>query len=95
MIGSKEKETALYLQQMFMNKVFRVYTSPDVLGLNWAEPLEKCNCSRGRNCRWLRIRRIIQKQLLLPESVVEISKLGVAMGGAKESFFRSLQVWGI
>ena len=31
-IGAKTKKTAEYLQSMFMNEVFRVYTSPDILG---------------------------------------------------------------
>lgn len=29
-VGAKRKETAEYLQNIFMNQVFRVYTSPDV-----------------------------------------------------------------
>lgn len=32
-IGAKSKKTAEYLQKMFMNEVFRVYTSPDRLGM--------------------------------------------------------------
>ena len=32
-IGAKSKETAEYLQSMFISKVFRVYTSPDILGI--------------------------------------------------------------
>ena len=32
-VGSKKEETARYLQEMFMNEVFRVYTSPDMLGM--------------------------------------------------------------
>ena len=32
-IGAKTKKTAEYLQNMFMNEVFRVYTSPDILGM--------------------------------------------------------------
>ena len=32
-VGAKTKETAEYLQEMFMNEVFRVYTSPDILGI--------------------------------------------------------------
>ena len=31
--GAKAKQTAEYIQGMFMNEVFRVYTSPDVLGM--------------------------------------------------------------
>ena len=32
-VGAKDKETAEYLQNIFMNEVFRVYISPDVLGI--------------------------------------------------------------
>ena len=32
-IGAKTKKTAEYLQSAFINKVFRVYTSPDILGI--------------------------------------------------------------
>ena len=32
-VGARTKETAEYLQKMFMNEVFRVYTSPDILGI--------------------------------------------------------------
>ena len=32
-VGAKKEETAKYLQEMFMNEVFRVYTSPDMLGM--------------------------------------------------------------
>ena len=32
-VGAKTRETAEYLQGLFMNEVFRVYTSPDMLGM--------------------------------------------------------------
>ncbi|MBO4903866.1 MAG: NAD(P)-binding domain-containing protein, partial [Lachnospiraceae bacterium] len=32
-VGAKRKETAEFVQNIFMNKVFRVYISPDVLGI--------------------------------------------------------------
>ena len=32
-IGAKTRKTAEYLQSMFISKVFRVYTSPDILGI--------------------------------------------------------------
>ena len=32
-IGAKTKKTAEYLQSMFNSRVFRVYTSPDILGI--------------------------------------------------------------
>ena len=32
-IGAKTRKTAEYLQSMFISRVFRVYTSPDILGI--------------------------------------------------------------
>ena len=32
-VGAADKETAEYIQELFANPVFRVYTSPDVLGI--------------------------------------------------------------
>ncbi|HAG68578.1 MAG TPA: glycerol-3-phosphate dehydrogenase, partial [Lachnospiraceae bacterium] len=32
-VGAKERKTAEYIQDIFMNGYFRVYTSPDVLGI--------------------------------------------------------------
>lgn len=32
-VGARTEKTAVYLQEMFMNEVFRVYTSPDMLGM--------------------------------------------------------------
>lgn len=84
-IGAKRKETALYLQQMFMNEVFRVYTSPDVLGIELGGALKNVialaagiadGLGYGDNT----------KAALITRGIAEISKLGVAMGGAQESF---------
>lgn len=84
-IGSRKKKTAQYLQQMFMNEVFRVYTSPDVLGIELGGALKNVialaagiadGLGYGDNT----------KAALITRGVVEISKLGVAMGGAPESF---------
>ena len=32
-VGAETEETAIYLQKIFMNDVFRVYTSPDIKGI--------------------------------------------------------------
>lgn len=84
-IGAKKKRTAQYLQTMFMNEVFRVYTSPDVLGIELGGALKNVialaagiadGLGYGDNT----------KAALITRGVVEISKLGAAMGGAPESF---------
>ena len=84
-IGAKSKKTAEYLQGMFMNEVFRVYTSPDRLGMELGGSLKNVialaagiadGMGYGDNT----------KAALITRGIAEIARLGVAMGGAIESF---------
>ena len=84
-IGARTKETAEYLQSMFMNEVFRVYTSPDMLGMELGGSLKNVialaagiadGMGYGDNT----------KAALITRGIAEIARLGVKMGGAIESF---------
>ena len=84
-IGAKTEKTAEYLQKMFMNKVFRVYVSPDRLGMELGGSLKNVialaagiadGMGYGDNT----------KAALITRGIAEIAKLGVKMGGAVESF---------
>ncbi len=84
-VGAKTEETATYLQNMFMNDVFRVYTSSDVLGMELGGSLKNVvalaagiadGLGYGDNT----------KAALITRGIAEISRLGVAMGGKAESF---------
>lgn len=84
-IGARTKETAEYLQKAFMNDVFRVYTSPDVLGIELGGSLKNVialaagiadGLGYGDNT----------KAALITRGIVEITRLGVKMGGKAESF---------
>ncbi len=84
-IGSKTETTAKYLQEMFMNEVFRVYTSPDMLGIELGGSLKNVialaagiadGLGYGDNT----------KAALITRGIAEIARLGVKMGGAIESF---------
>ena len=84
-IGARTKETAEYLQKMFMNEVFRVYTSPDMLGMELGGSLKNVialaagiadGLGYGDNT----------KAALITRGIHEISRLGVKMGGSMESF---------
>lgn len=55
--GAKRKETAELVQSTFMNEVLRVYTSPDVLGMELGASLKKRDRAGGRNGGRTRIRR--------------------------------------
>ena len=84
-IGAKTKKTAEYLQSMFMNEVFRVYTSPDILGMELGGSLKNVialaagiadGLGYGDNTKAAPITR----------GIAEIARLGVEAGGALESF---------
>lgn len=85
-VGAKTEETAVYLQNMFMNDVFRVYTSSDILGMELGGALKNVvalaagiadGLGYGDNT----------KAALITRGIAEISRLGVAMGGKAESFY--------
>ena len=84
-IGADDKKTAKYLQEMFMNEVFRVYISPDKTGIEIGGALKNVialaagiadGMGYGDNT----------KAALITRGIAEISRLGAAMGGAPESF---------
>ena len=85
-IGAKDRETAEYLQEIFMSPVFRVYTSPDILGIELGAALKNVialaagvadGLGYGDNT----------KAALITRGIAEISRLGIAMGARAETFF--------
>ncbi|MCM1190784.1 MAG: NAD(P)-dependent glycerol-3-phosphate dehydrogenase [bacterium] len=84
-VGAKTQETAEYIQNLFMNEVFRVYISPDVLGMELGGALKNVvalaagiadGLGYGDNA----------KAALITRGITEISRLGTAMGGRFETF---------
>lgn len=84
-IGARTRKTAEYLQSMFISKVFRVYTSPDILGIELGGSLKNVialaagiadGLGYGDNT----------KAALITRGIAEIARLGVKMGGRLESF---------
>ena len=84
-VGAKTKQTAEYIQTIFMSPVFRVYTSPDILGIELGGALKNVialaagiadGLGYGDNT----------KAALITRGINEIAKLGVRMGGAFETF---------
>ena len=78
-VGARKKETAEYLQNIFMNEVFRVYISPDVLGIELGAALKNVvalaagiadGLGYGDNT----------KAALITRGIAEIARLGTAMG---------------
>lgn len=84
-VGAKSKETAIYLQDAFKNDFFRVYISPDILGIEIGGALKNVialaagiadGLGYGDNT----------KAALITRGIAEITRLGVKMGGKAESF---------
>ncbi len=84
-VGAKKRKTAEMLQNMFMNDVFRVYTSSDVLGIELGGALKNVvalaagiadGLGYGDN----------SKAALITRGITEIARLGMAMGARFETF---------
>ena len=83
--GAKKKEDALYIQDIFMNDYFRVYTSPDVIGIEMGGALKNVialaagiadGLGYGDN----------SKAALITRGISELTRLGTALGGRTETF---------
>jgi glycerol-3-phosphate dehydrogenase (NAD(P)+) len=83
--GAKTRESAEFIQNTFMNEVFRVYTSPDILGIELGGALKNVialaagiadGLGYGDNT----------KAALITRGITEISRLGIIMGGKRETF---------
>lgn len=84
-VGAKKKCTAEFIQNLFMNEVFRVYISPDVLGIELGGALKNVvalaagiadGLGYGDN----------SKAALITRGLAEITRLGIAMGGKAQTF---------
>ena len=84
-VGAKVKETAEFVQNMFMNNIFRVYISPDVLGIELGGALKNVVALAAGMADGLGYGDNT-KAALITRGITEISRLGVAMGGKAETF---------
>ncbi len=85
-VGSHKRSVAEILQNVFMNDVFRVYTSPDVLGMEVGSALKNVIALAAGMCDGLGYGDN-SKAALITRGIAEISRLGIAMGGKAETFF--------
>lgn len=83
--GAKEKSIAEFVQNVFMNESFRVYTSPDILGIEIGSSLKNVialaagvadGLGYGDNT----------KAAIITRGIAEITRLGIKMGGKAETF---------
>lgn len=84
-VGAYSKEKATYVQNIFMNPVFRVYTSPDMLGIELGGSLKNVialaagisdGLGYGDNT----------KAAIITRGIAEMSRLGIKMGASYYSF---------
>ncbi len=85
-VSAARRATAEYLQGIFMSPVFRVYTTPDTLGVELGGSLKNVialaagaadGLGYGDNTR----------AALITRGIAEISRLGVKMGARMETFY--------
>lgn len=83
--GAKSRKTAEKIQQIFMNEAFRVYTSPDMLGIEVGGALKNVIALAAGITDGLGFGDNT-KAALITRGIAEMSRLGVAMGGYQETF---------
>ncbi len=85
-IGCEDHEEAVYLQDIFMSEMFRVYTSEDVKGIELGAALKNvialaAGMADGLGCG------DNAKAALITRGIAEIARLGVVMGCKRETFY--------
>ncbi len=84
-VASRTQKTAEYIQDIFMDKVFRVYTSSDIRGVELGGAIKNVialcagitdGLGYGDNA----------KAALMTRGIAEIARLGVKMGARRETF---------
>ena len=83
--ASENLDAALMTQDTFMNANFRVYTNSDIIGVELGAALKNvlalsCGINDGLGLG------DNSKALLMTRGMTEMARLGVAMGGKKETF---------
>ena len=84
-VGAKNKETAEMLQDVFMNKVFRVYTSSDIVGIELGGALKNVIALAAGTVDGLGYGDNT-KAALITRGITEIARLGIAMGADPMTF---------
>ena len=85
-VASSNKKLARDLQAIFSNEYFRVYTQDDVVGVETAAAVKNIIAIAAGICDGLGLGDNA-KSALLTRGMVEISRLGEALGGNKKTFF--------
>lgn len=85
-ISAKSRQTAEYLQGIFMSPVFRVYTTPDMLGVEIGGALKNVIALAAGTADGLGYGDNT-KAALITRGMAEITRLGMRMGAKAETFY--------
>lgn len=85
-VGAKDKKTAEYLQNIFMSPAFRVYISPDILGIELGGALKNVIALAAGTADGLGYGDNT-KAALITRGITEIARLGIFMGAKAETFY--------
>lgn len=85
-VSAHNKELTLHLQNIFMSPTFRVYTSPDMLGVEVGGALKNVIALAAGIADGLNYGDNT-KAALITRGIKEIASLGVAMGGEQSTFY--------
>lgn len=84
-IGAVSKETALYFQELLMRPYFRIYISPDPIGVELGGALKNIIALAAGICDGLKLGDNA-KAALIARGLAEISRLGCRLGADRETF---------
>lgn len=85
-VSAEKRETAEYLQGIFMSPVFRVYTTPDILGVELGGALKNVIALAAGTADGLGYGDNT-KAALITRGIAEISRLGTKMDARAETFY--------
>lgn len=84
-VASKSEENAMALQDLFMNPVFRIYVSPDVVGVETGGSFKNIIALAAGICDGLKLGDNT-KAALITRGMAEIARLGVSLGASAQTF---------
>lgn len=85
-VSAAKRETAEYLHGIFMSPVFRVYTTPDILGVELGGALKNVIALAAGTADGLGYGDNT-KAALITRGIAEIARLGTKMGASQETFY--------
>lgn len=85
-VSAETRKTAEYLQGIFMSPVFRVYTTPDILGVELGGALKNVIALAAGTADGLGYGDNT-KAALITRGIAEIARLGTKMGAKMETFY--------